>query len=102
MTATIARTNNDGVTDPFVHEALLYHDTASYLDGAMQFVYEGVAADEPIMVAAPPANVALLQERLGAFTDGGPFHDMTTAGRNPGRIIPVGLSRVMDQHGGRP
>jgi anti-sigma regulatory factor (Ser/Thr protein kinase) len=101
MNATRGSTPNDRVADPFVHEALLYHDTASYLDGTMKFIYEGLSLDEPLAVAAPPANVALLRERLGAFADGVRFIDMTEAGRNPGRIIPWVLSKFMDEHSGR-
>ena len=101
MTAISVSKLDERVPDPFVHEALLYHDAASYLTGAMKFVYDGLALDEPTMVAAPPDNVALLRERLGAFADEVRFHDMTEAGRNPGRIIPWVLSRFMDEHEGR-
>ncbi|GAB3851834.1 anti-sigma factor RsbA family regulatory protein [Dactylosporangium cerinum] len=92
---------SDRLSEPFVHEALLYHDHATYLDGTMKFIYEGVARNEPVAVAAPPANVQLIRERLGAFGEGVTFHDMTEAGRNPGRIIPWVLSRFMDDHPGR-
>ncbi|GGM24305.1 anti-sigma factor RsbA family regulatory protein [Dactylosporangium sucinum] len=101
MTAAGVSHGGGGVDDPLVHEALLYHDTATYLDGAMKFIYEGVSADEPMLVAAPPANVALLQERLGAFADLVTFRDMTEAGRNPGRIIPWVLCGFLDEHPGR-
>lgn len=87
---------------PFVHQALLYRDTAGYLGHALTFIYDGLSADEPVMVAAPPANVTLLRERLGPFADEVQFHDMTAAGRNPARIIPWVLSAFMDQHRGRP
>ncbi|WP_238013293.1 sensor histidine kinase [Dactylosporangium sp. AC04546] len=101
MTAAGVSKGGGRVGDPFVHEALLYHDTAGYLDGAMKFIYEGVSADEPMLVAAPPANLALLRERLGAFADLVRFRDMTEAGRNPGRLIPWVLSAFMDEHAGR-
>jgi anti-sigma regulatory factor (Ser/Thr protein kinase) len=91
----------DRPDEPFVHEALLYHDHATYLDGTMNFIYDGVALGEPVAVAAPPANVRLIRERLGAFAEVVTFHDMTEAGRNPGRIIPWVLSKFMDQHPGR-
>ena len=101
MSARSVRAPADRFPEPFVHEALLYHDQASYLDGTMNFIYDGVSLDEPVAVAAPPANVTLLRERLGAFADVVTFHDMTEAGRNPGRIIPWVLSRFMDEHPGR-
>lgn len=91
----------DRFTEPFVHEALLYHDQASYLDGTMRFIYDGAALGEPVAVAVPPANMRLIRERLGAFAEVVTFHDMTEAGRNPGRIIPWLLSKFMDEHAGR-
>jgi anti-sigma regulatory factor (Ser/Thr protein kinase) len=86
----------------FIHEGLFYRDDATYVAGTLPFVYSAIAADEPCMVAAPPSRVALLQERLGAFGDGVRFHDMTAAGRNPGRIIPWVLTSFADEHAGRP
>jgi anti-sigma regulatory factor (Ser/Thr protein kinase) len=91
-----------GTRDPFVHEALIYHDAASYLSGTMPFIYRALAADQPVLVAVPQANVDLLRARLGAFADGVIFRDMTAAGRNPGRIIPWVLTAFMDEHAGRP
>ncbi len=96
-----AVTRADG-RDPFVHEALIYHDDASYLNGTMPFIYRAIAADEPVLVAVPPPNVELLRARLGAFADEVRFRDMTEDGRNPGRIIPWVLTAFMDEHAGRP
>ncbi|GAA2619826.1 sensor histidine kinase [Dactylosporangium fulvum] len=104
MTATNASKHGPGHergSDPFVHEAMLYHNSAEYLDGALRFIYDGIGLDEPMMVAASPDNVALLRERLGPAADAVLFRDMTRAGRNPGRIIPWVLSRFMDDHPGR-
>jgi anti-sigma regulatory factor (Ser/Thr protein kinase) len=89
-------------TQPFAHEALVYRDQADYLDGTMRFIYAALAAEEPVMVAAPPANVTLLRERLGVFGADVRFADMTGVGRNPGRIIPFALSTFVDEHAGRP
>lgn len=101
MSARSTYASGDRPSEPFVHEALLYHDHATYLDGTMKFIYDGVALGEPVAVAAPPANVRLIRERLGAFAEVVTFHDMTEAGRNPGRIIPWVLSKFIDQHPGR-
>ena len=92
---------DERAVDPFVHEALLYEGHRDYLDYTLRFIYEGLSADEPVMVAAPPANVALLRERLGALADDVRFHDMTVAGRNPARIIPWVLDDFMNEHRGR-
>jgi anti-sigma regulatory factor (Ser/Thr protein kinase) len=86
----------------FIHEGLFYRDDATYVAGTLPFIYAAVSADEPCMVAAPPSRVALLQQRLGGFGEGVRFHDMTTAGRNPARIIPWVLTRFADEHAGRP
>jgi anti-sigma regulatory factor (Ser/Thr protein kinase) len=91
-----------GEPETFVHEALVYRDHASYLSSTLRFIYDALAAAEPVMVAAPPANVTLLRERLGPFAAEVRFHDMTAAGRNPARIIPWMLSAFMDEHAGRP
>src|SRR5256885_1543128 len=40
---------------PFVHQALLYRDAAGYLGHTLTFIYDGLSADEPVMVAAPRA-----------------------------------------------
>src|SRR5687767_8563948 len=101
MSSTVTLSDDVRPEGPFVHEALIYRDAASYLPYAMKFIYDGIAANEPVMVAAPPANVRLLRERLGAFADAVRFHDMTEAGRNPARIIPWVLSAFMDEHAGR-
>lgn len=101
MSHRSAHAPGDRFSEPFVHEALLYHDQASYLDGTMKFIYDGVALGEPVAVAAPGANVRLIRERLGAFAEVVTFHDMQEAGRNPGRIIPWVLSKFMDEHAGR-
>lgn len=101
MSASNTTHTGERPSGPFVHEALLYHDHATYLDGTMKFIYDGVSFGEPVAVAAPPVNVRLIRERLGAFAEVVTFHDMTEAGRNPGRIIPWVLSKFMDAHPGK-
>jgi anti-sigma regulatory factor (Ser/Thr protein kinase) len=91
-----------GERQTFVHEALIYRDHATYLNCALRFIYDALAADEPVLVASPPANVTLLSERLGPCAAEVRFEDMTAAGRNPGRIIPWVLSAFMEEHEGRP
>ncbi|MFF5228470.1 anti-sigma factor RsbA family regulatory protein [Dactylosporangium sp. NPDC000521] len=101
MTARNAAIAGDRFSEPFVHAALLYHDAATFLDGTMNFIYEGVSLGEPVAVAAPSANIRLIRERLGAFAEVVSFTDMQEAGRNPGRIIPWVLSKFMDEHPGK-
>jgi anti-sigma regulatory factor (Ser/Thr protein kinase) len=85
----------------FAHEALFYRDPADYLAVTVPFVADGRAAGEPVLVAVPPANGERLRCALGAGTAGVRFADMTSAGRNPGRIIPWVLLAFAAEHPGR-
>ncbi|GHH17936.1 sensor histidine kinase [Streptomyces rubradiris] len=82
--------------EPFVHPALFYADTHQYLAGTVPFIREGLAAGEPVAVAVPGENLALIQDALGADGDAVRFLDMRDAGRNPGRIIPGVLRAFAD------
>jgi anti-sigma regulatory factor (Ser/Thr protein kinase) len=73
--------------DSFGHPALFYRDDAEYLAAIRGFVREGAVLGEPMMVAAPSRNLELLRAFLGPEGDVVEFHDMSVAGRNPGRII---------------
>ena len=84
--------------DPFVHEALFYRDAGSYLAGTVPFIRDGLDAGEPVLVAAPPANLDLLRAELDSAAARVRFIDMTRAGRNPGRIIPGVLRAFVDRH----
>jgi anti-sigma regulatory factor (Ser/Thr protein kinase) len=80
-----------------VHDALLYRTDAEYVDGLLPFISAGLAASEPILVAVPGRNVALLRDHLGAEAEHIELIDMTTVGRNPGRIIPA-IRQFVDHH----
>lgn len=93
-----------GELTPFVHEALLYRDAADYLAGTLPFISDAVDAAEPVLVAVPPDNLALLRDALGttlgAAAGGVTFMDMAEVGRNPGRILPRVLHAFMDERRG--
>jgi anti-sigma regulatory factor (Ser/Thr protein kinase) len=95
MTATIGET---GRASGFVHPALLYSGAAEYLAATVPFVRAGLTAGEPVAVAVPPANLAILAGGLGAAAGEVRFLDMTQVGRNPGRIIPGVLRAFADEH----
>jgi anti-sigma regulatory factor (Ser/Thr protein kinase) len=84
--------------DPFVHPALFYRGDDEYLAGTVPFVTDGLAAGEPVAVAAPAANLALLRDALGSDAGQVRMLDMTDVGRNPGRIIPGVLRAFADAH----
>jgi anti-sigma regulatory factor (Ser/Thr protein kinase) len=86
-----------GELTPFVHEALLYGDADAYLAGTVPFVSDALEAAEPVLVAVPPANLALLRDALGPAAAKVNFLDMAEVGRNPGRILPWVLHAFMDE-----
>ncbi|WP_284742325.1 sensor histidine kinase [Amycolatopsis sp. RTGN1] len=87
--------------EPFTHPALFYRDISEYLAGTVPFIRFGLAAGEPVAVAVPEPNLALLRAELGADAARVQLLDMRTAGRNPGRIIPGVLRAFADTHTGR-
>jgi anti-sigma regulatory factor (Ser/Thr protein kinase) len=72
---------------PFAHMALFYRTTSEYARDVAQFIREGLAAGEAVMIAVPRARALLLREELGAYGVDVAFADITTVGRNPGRIL---------------
>lgn len=93
--------DHDPKTTGFAHPAFLYRSSAEFLDHTSRFVLEALAADQPVLVALPPANLELLQRRMGPAGAQVLWLDMTDAGRNPGRILPTVLTAFADQHSGR-
>ena len=88
--------------DPFLHPAFFYGDAADYLAGIVPFVREGIDAGEPVMVAVPGPNLDRIRTALGDDADRVQLHDMSVAGRNPGRIIPGVLLAFAATHADRP
>ena len=93
MSSTLNRS-----AEPFAHPALFYGDHDEYLAGTIPFVTDGLAAAEPVAVAAPAARLALLRAELGQAAERVRMLDMTEVGRNPGRIIPGVLRAFADAH----
>jgi anti-sigma regulatory factor (Ser/Thr protein kinase) len=87
----------------FRHPAFFYRGDAEYLGGLVPFVREGLDAGERVAVAVPGRRGELLRDALGAATAAQvSFVDMSVAGRNPGRIIPVVLTAFCDGRGDEP
>ena len=84
------------------HEAMFYAGDEGFVSGTLPFVAAGLASGEPVLVAVPEPNGALLRSALGADARLVRFRDMTRAGRNPGRIIPWVLRAFVDEHAGQP
>jgi anti-sigma regulatory factor (Ser/Thr protein kinase) len=85
-------------SDDFAHPALLYRGVDEYLAGTLPFIRSGLDAKEPVAVAVPGPNLAVLRAELGDDADRVQLVDMTLAGRNPGRIIPGVLRSFADRH----
>ena len=71
------------------HEAFFWRSSEQFLAGAVPFITAGLAADEPVMVAAISARTDLLRDALGKDADSVHFVDMAELGRNPAKIIPA-------------
>ncbi|MEW2614102.1 sensor histidine kinase [Streptomyces sp. NPDC047880] len=93
---TAAVTEPFGPLAPFAHPALLYRDEEEYLGGTLPFVHDGLEAGEPVAVAVPGKNLALIRDALGDAAASVRLLDMREAGRNPGRIIPGVLLAFAD------
>jgi anti-sigma regulatory factor (Ser/Thr protein kinase) len=81
----------------FVHEALFYEDEAAFVAATAPMLRTAIAGDEPALVLLNEAKVAALRDELGADARRVQFVDMTEAGRNPARIIPL-WQRFVDEN----
>jgi anti-sigma regulatory factor (Ser/Thr protein kinase) len=84
----------------FQHDAFVYTDDEEFLRHTASFVRDALRAGDFVLVALPPSRLDLLRDELGSWADQVDFVDMTEAGSNPARIIPL-WQRVLDQHPGR-
>ncbi|GIH10678.1 anti-sigma regulatory factor [Rhizocola hellebori] len=85
----------------FDHPALFYRDQQDYLVTTVPFILDGLEAGDPVMVSVPTSNLACLREALGDDARRVIMHDMTVAGRNPGRIIGQVLLAFAGEHAGK-
>jgi anti-sigma regulatory factor (Ser/Thr protein kinase) len=93
---------NPGPQQRFRHWAMFYRGEQGFLDGALPFVREGMAAGEPTLVMVSAEKIELLRRALGADPDGVLFADMGQVGANPARIIPAWRRFVDEQADGAP
>src|SRR3954454_461348 len=73
----------------FRHEALMYAGEHQLVDGVLQFLRDGIDAEEPALVVLADRKIAALREALGRDAAQIQFADMDVVGRNPARIIPA-------------
>jgi anti-sigma regulatory factor (Ser/Thr protein kinase) len=84
------------------HAAFLYRTQRDYLDGLLPFISAAVRADQPVLLAVPRSNLAMLTEGLGGLSGSVVLTDMTQAGRNPGRILGEVLTKFVDKYRDEP
>ncbi|MGY4769433.1 anti-sigma factor RsbA family regulatory protein [Kribbella sp. CWNU-51] len=90
-----------GAPAGFQHDAFVYTSDEEFVRLAVPFVQDGLATAESIVAVLPPEQTALLRDGLGAARDQVAFIDMTVAGGNPARLIPL-WREALEQHPGRP
>ncbi len=87
--------------DGFRHDALLYRGQADFLTHTLKFIHDGIAANEPIMVATGADKIDRLRVSLGERAQEVHFADMAQVGANPARIIPFWHDFVNQYGSGR-
>jgi anti-sigma regulatory factor (Ser/Thr protein kinase) len=70
------------------HDAYFYDDDDRYVADVLRFVRDGLARDEPVLVAVPDTHLERLRAGLSPAEAGRVrLCDMAVAGRNPGRLL---------------
>ncbi|MGW6277255.1 anti-sigma factor RsbA family regulatory protein [Kribbella sp. NPDC055071] len=78
-----------GAPAGFQHDAFVYASDEEFVRLAVPFVRAGLAAGETVVAVVPPERIALLRAALGPEHTQVRFIDMTVAGGNPARLIPL-------------
>lgn len=69
------------------HEALLYQGIDEFVERSAAFLRDGVEAGHAVLTALDPVKYGLLRDALGDHAADVAFLDMTSVGRNPGRLL---------------
>jgi anti-sigma regulatory factor (Ser/Thr protein kinase) len=94
-------TVEQGATDVFVHDGLWYRGTDDLVRRVREFVEQGFATAEPVLIALPAENLEAVREALGGAADRVRFEDMRVVCRNPSRIVSL-FGDWSTLHGGSP
>lgn len=73
----------------FLHSALFYRSQREYLGAVMPFVLDGLRNGEPVLVAVPTDNLAMVRDELGDACAKVTMADLVEVGRNPARVMAV-------------
>ncbi len=71
------------------HECWLYRGDADFVAATVPFIRDGLARDQPVMVAVPEPRLQALRNALGFDAEKVVWADMADLGANPARIIPA-------------
>ena len=85
--------------ETYRHECVFYSGTDGFLDAALPFVRDGLARQEPVMVAVAEPRLQALRSALGDDAGDVMFADMAQLGHNPALIIPAWRD-FTDRHSG--
>src|SRR5687767_3900440 len=85
----------------FQHEVTFYSGPDDHARVVLPFIEEGLANQEPVLVALLPEQIDRLERALGADSTRVEFIDMAQLGANPARIIPQ-WRRFLDESAGAP
>jgi anti-sigma regulatory factor (Ser/Thr protein kinase) len=90
-----------GATDSrdrcFRHATLFYAGEREFMQGALPFLKDALANEEPALVAVSARKIELLRQALGDDAERVHFADMQVLGSNPARIIPA-WRRFLGEH----
>ena len=85
----------------FRHDAFSYDSLDGLVTSVTDFVRAGLAEDAALQVVLPSTRLDAVRDALGADGHEVGFVDMTEAGRNPARLIPL-WRELMDRNEDRP
>ena len=87
--------------DGYRHDCVMYRGEQGFAEAVVPFVRDGLARDEPVLVAVIGPRLRALRAALGPDAERVLFADMAELGHNPARIIPA-WREFTARHGGRP
>jgi anti-sigma regulatory factor (Ser/Thr protein kinase) len=71
------------------HECWLYGGDTEFVAAMLPFIRDGLAREQPVMVAVPQPRLHALRDALGGDATQVAWADMADLGANPARIIPA-------------
>jgi len=89
VTALPDRAAREHRTYRYRHECWLYRGDSEFVAAVSPFIADGLARDQPVMVAVPEPRLHAVRDALGCDAEKVVWADMADLGANPARIIPA-------------